>query len=52
MNSVAKRRKMMINSRAKGKRAELAFANVCREHGYEARREKKLNGSLRWRIKS
>jgi len=34
----------MINSRAKGKRAELAFAKVCRAHGYEARRGQQYCG--------
>lgn len=36
----------MVNSRAKGKRGELEWAKVCREHGYgEARRGQQFCGS-------
>ena len=35
----------MINSRAKGARAELALAKVFREHGYEARRGQQYCGA-------
>lgn len=33
-----------MNSRAKGKRGELALAKKLREHGYEARRGVQYNG--------
>ncbi len=36
---------MAVNSRAKGKRAELALAKVFREHGYEARRGQQYCGA-------
>lgn len=35
----------MINSRQKGARAERQFAEVCREHGYEARRGQQYCGA-------
>lgn len=35
----------MVNSREKGKRAERAFAKLCREHGYEARRGQQYCGA-------
>lgn len=33
-----------MDSRKKGKRGELEFSKVCREHGYEARRGQQYNG--------
>jgi len=36
---------MPINSRSKGKRAELAFASFLREHGFDARRGQQFSGS-------
>ena len=36
---------MAVNSRAKGKREELALAKVFREHGYEARRGQQYCGA-------
>lgn len=35
----------MTNSRAKGKRVELALAKFLREHGHEARRGQQFSGS-------
>lgn len=34
-----------MNSRAKGKRGELEFARLCREHGYEVRRTAQYCGN-------
>lgn len=34
-----------MNSRAKGKRGELALARKLREHGFEARRGQQYNGA-------
>lgn len=36
---------MSLNSRAKGKRGELAFASFLREHGFDARRGQQFSGS-------
>ena len=36
---------MTINSRQKGKRAELEVARILREHGYDCRRGCQYNGS-------
>ena len=34
-----------MNSRAKGKRGELEWASVCRQHGYDARRTAQYCGN-------
>lgn len=34
-----------MNSRAKGKRGELEFARLCREHGYDVRRTAQYCGN-------
>ncbi len=34
----------MKNSKQKGKRGELEFANLCREHGFPARRSQQYAG--------
>lgn len=34
-----------MNSRQKGKRGELAFSKLCREHGYDTRRGQQYNGA-------
>jgi len=34
----------MINSKRKGKIAELAFVNLCKQHGYDARRGQQYSG--------
>lgn len=36
---------MPLNSKAKGKRAELAFCSFLREHGFDARRGQQFSGS-------
>jgi hypothetical protein len=34
-----------VNSRSKGKRGELEFSRLCREHGYETRRGQQYCGA-------
>ena len=36
---------MAINSRAKGKRGELAFVHECKKHGYDVRRSQQYCGN-------